>query len=84
MSFTATINSIEPTPDGTGSGVTMLVSVTFADSVSGFTYTRNYNFPTSETVSAGKSVIQGDGEVMKSQLSQIGALQSAVGSVITL
>ena len=84
MPFTATINSITPNPDGTGSGVNMLVEVTFADSASGFTFVKTYTFPPNETVAAGKVVIQADGEAMKTQIGQIGALQSAVGAVITL
>lgn len=70
--------------DGTGNGVVMDVNVTFYDSGSGFTFTKDYTFPPNETVANGKAVIQADGEAMKAQITQIGTLQSAVGAVMTL
>lgn len=84
MPFTAQIASINPQPDGTGTGVAYQVTINFADSVSGFTSTKTYNFPVNTTQAAAVAQITADGQSMKTAIAGAGNLQAKVGSVITI
>jgi hypothetical protein len=82
MAFQATIVSIAPVPVDTG--VAYQVTVTFADSISGFTSTKTYNFPVNTTQAAAVAAITADGQSMKTAIAGAGNLQAKVGSVITI
>lgn len=85
MAFTAKIDSITPNDDGTGAaGINFIVGVTFADSVSGFTSTKTYSFPSTTTQAAAVAQITADGNSYKSKLATLSNLQGKVGSVITI
>lgn len=84
MAFTATIQSITPSPDGSGNGINLNVCVVFADSVTGFTQTKSYTFPLSTTQATAVATITADGQTMKTALATIGNLQAKVGSIITI
>ena len=80
--FSATIQSIIPLP--VDSGVAYQVTVNFADSVSGFTSTKTYNFPVNTTQAAAVAQITADGQSMKTAIAGAGNLQGKIGSVITI
>lgn len=83
MPFTATIQFI--TPQSTdGENVNYLVTVNFADSASGFTSTKTYNFPVNTTQASAVATITADGNSLKSGLATAGSLQNKVGAVITI
>jgi hypothetical protein len=84
MAFSATINSIIPTPDSTGINLTYAVQVTFLDDVSGFTSNKLYSFPLNSTQAAAVAQITKDGTALKTALASIGNLSAKVGSVITI
>lgn len=88
MAFTATISSITPQQDNSGTNgainISYLVAVNFADSASGFTSSKTYSFPVNTTQAAAVAQITADGTAMKSALATAGTLQSKVGSVITI
>lgn len=84
MAFTATINSITPSPDGTGIGVNWLVEVDFKDSATGFVSTKTYSFLMGTTQASAVSTITADGNSLKSALGTASTLASKVGSVLTI
>ena len=84
MAFTATIASITPVGDGSGTGVVYQTVVNFTDSASGFSSTKTYNFPVTTTQAAAVAAITADGTTMKSAIASAGTLQNKVGSVITI
>lgn len=85
MAFTATITTITPQDDGSGTGtLTFLVAVTFADSVSGFTATKTYAFPSITTQAVAVAQITADGTAYKTHLAAVSNLQQKVGSIITI
>lgn len=79
----ATIQSITPSPDQTGSGVQYLCTVLFSDVTSGYSQTKTYAFATNSTVLANKAIIQADLNVIKAAIAGATNLQSAVGTVLT-
>jgi hypothetical protein len=83
MAFTATINAITPSDNGSG-GIQFTVQVTFADSVSGWSTTKIYAFPITTTQTAAVNQITADGTAYKATLGTISTLQSKVGTVITI
>lgn len=83
MACTATIESINLAPDGTGSGINYCVVVLFNDSVSGFTQTKTYAFSTTSTIGADKAVIQADLNGFKTLIAAASSLQQYVGTVFT-
>lgn len=83
MSTTATINSITLNLDNAGNPY-YDVNVTFADSGTGFTSTKDYSFLTSITILEVKTQIQQDGAMLKTACAASTALQSSVGTVIAL
>jgi uncharacterized protein (DUF2141 family) len=78
MAFTATINSVNFQNDQ------WQVAVTFNDSASGWTSSKTYQFPSNETQAQAVAVITADGTAYKANLATLTALQSKVGSVITI
>jgi hypothetical protein len=84
MAFTATIASIIPVGDGTGSGVVYQTVVNFADSASSFLATKTYNFPVTTTQAAAVAAITADGTAMKATIASAGTLQAKIGSVIVI
>jgi hypothetical protein len=83
MACTATIEVIQLQGDGTGTGMNFGVSVLFNDPVSGFTQTKNYTFPISETIAAAKAVIQADLNGFKTLIAEAQSLQQYVGTTLT-
>jgi hypothetical protein len=83
MAFTATVQSISPQSDGNG-GVVYQTVVLFADSASGFSCTKTYNFAMNTSQASAVSAITADGLVMKSTIATASTLQQKVGSVITI
>jgi hypothetical protein len=82
MAFTATIQSINPSPSP--SGVNFTVGVLFNDSVTGFKSLKTYNFPSDTTQAAAVTAITADGQAIKTQLASLSNLQGKVGQVITI
>lgn len=78
MAFTATINSINFQNDQFN------IAVTFNDSATAWTSTKTYNFPSTETQSAATATITADGNAYKANLAALNALQTKVGTVITI
>ncbi|GAP53558.1 hypothetical protein AHiyo6_01230 [Arthrobacter sp. Hiyo6] len=78
MSFTATIQSINYQNDQFNT------QVLFNDSATGWTATKNYSLPTGTTQSQAVTQITTDGNAYKAALAQNTALQSKVGTVITI
>lgn len=83
MAFTAKIDNILPSPDGSG-GIQYSVAVTFADSATGFTASKPYNFPLTTTQAEAVAAITADGQLLKAQLAGIGTLANKIGAVITI
>lgn len=83
MACTATIQSIQLSPDGTGNGVNYLVCVLFNDITSGYTQGKNYSFAGNSSILADKAVIQADLNTIKSAIASASALQTFVGTVLT-
>lgn len=88
MPFTATIASITPQQDNSGTAgainISYFVTVNFADSASGFTSTKTYSFPVITTQAAAVAQITADGNTMKTALATAGTLQAKVGSIIII
>lgn len=85
MSFTATITSITPQDDGTGTGnILFYVTVAFADSTSGFVTAKTYSFPATTTQAAAVAQITTDGTAYKAKLAVLSTLAGKIGSVITI
>lgn len=84
MSVKATINTITPSPDGTGTGVNWLVDVTFTDTNSTFTQEKTYSFPMGTTQAQGAAAITADATTLKAALATASTLASKVGTVITV
>lgn len=78
MAFTATINSINFQNDRWN------VAVTFNDSVSGWTSSKVYSFDSTETQAQATAQITADGTAYKANLTALTALQSKVGTIITI
>lgn len=83
MAFQATINSITPSDNGAG-GIQFLVTVTFADSATGWSTSKIYVFPITTTQASAVAQITSDGTAFKATLATISNLQSKVGTVITI
>lgn len=79
----ATIQSITPSPDGSGSGVVYLCTVQFSDVISGYSQIKTYAFATNSTILVDKAVIQADLTAIKAGIAGATALQSLVGTVLT-
>lgn len=84
MAFTAKINAITPSPDGSGSGINWLVDVTFNDSVTQYTQDKTYSFPMGTTQATAVQAIQADGNSLKTALASASTLANKVGTVITI
>lgn len=85
MAFLATINTITAADDGSGApGINFIVAVTFADSVSGFTTTKTYSFPSNTTQAAAVATITADGTSYKTKIATLSNLAGKVGSVIVI
>jgi hypothetical protein len=80
MAFTATINSIGRTQN------TISVGVTYNDSATGFSVSKSIDFPDDGTTTQASAVAQitAIGTAYKNNLTANNALQSKVGSVITI
>lgn len=78
MAFTATINSINYQNDQ------WQLAVTFNDSASGWTSNKTYQLPSGTTQTQAVSQITADGNIYKAALTTNTALQSKVGTVITI
>lgn len=79
----ATIESIELSPDGTGSGVNYQCTVLFSDVTSGYTQTKVYAFPNTATLAADRATIQADLNLIKTAIAGAGNLQNLVGTVLS-
>lgn len=78
MAFTATISSINFQND------TFNVVVVFNDSATSWTANKTYGFPAGTTQSSAVAQITADGILYKASLVANNALQSKVGTVITI
>jgi hypothetical protein len=83
MACTATISSIDLIPDGTGTGINYGIIVLFNDTVSGFTQTKNYSFPVTETIAAARATIQSDLNGFKTLIAEASSLQQYIGTVLS-
>lgn len=83
MACTATIESIELMPDGTGTGINYCCVVLFNDPISGFTQTKTYSFPNSSAIITDKNAIQSDLNGFKTLIAAASSLQQYVGTVLT-
>lgn len=84
MAFTATLSTITPQADGTGVGINWLVTVTFADSATGFSSIKTYSFPMGTTQAAAQAAITADGNNLKGALASASTLASKVGTILTI
>lgn len=78
MAFTATIASINFQDDN------FHVVVNFNDSVTSWSASKTYTFPTGTTQAVAVAQITTDGTAYKAALTANNALQSKVGQVITI
>jgi hypothetical protein len=78
MAFTATIDSINFDND------MYVVSTTFADSATGFSSRKTYNFPVGTTRTAAVNQITSDGTAIKGRLTALNTLRADVGTVIEI
>lgn len=80
MAFTATINSITLQDDKFN------VCVVFNDGATSFTSSRTYIFENDSSFTQAVLVAQimADGAIMKSSLARLNALQSKIGSSVTI
>lgn len=84
LNMTATVESIGLAASPNGQGVQIPVNILFAESTTGFSFSKVYNFPANVTQAQAQAQITADGEAIKAELAQVINLQSLVGAVIQL
>lgn len=83
MAVIATFTATTPAPDGTGSGINNLCTIVFSDTVTGYTETKVYAFPATNTALANKAIVQTDLNARKTQVASATNLATFVGTVLT-
>ena len=83
MPVIATFTATVPAPDGTGGGIVNLCTIVFSDVTTGYSETKVYAFPATNTVAANRAVVQADLNARKAQVAAATTLASFVGTVLT-
>lgn len=79
----ATITAIGLAPDGTGLGINNTCTVLFSDVTTGYSQTKTYAFPATQSIITDKAAIQADLNTLKTAVAASVNLQSYVGTVLT-